>query len=182
MPRRHLCEWSLQIITLQSRESPFTHSRSSLAAQLPCCYTLLFLSQTACPRLIAGQIRSWTANQFTTVFGTRRVGEWKQPSSTDRRRVYVLYTSKKKGWRTATARLGGAAISTKLTRPNDPSGRMSRGEAPERAGGVLVFVRFGSLGRVDAVETARYPSDWVLCVRGRGSQTTRRGMSCAMKI
>ena len=50
---------------------------------------------------------------------------------------------------------GERAVSLNTTRPNDPSGRMRRGEAPERAGEVLVFVRPGSLGRVDLVELGR---------------------------
>ena len=52
---------------------------------------------------------------------------------------------------------------TQVIRPNqhdsnDTSGRVSRGEAPERAGEVLVLVGFGSLGRDDLVESPDYGS------------------------
>ena len=53
---------------------------------------------------------------------------------------------------------GSGQFLPNATRPNDPSDRMSRGEAPERAGEVLVFVRSGSLGCADLVEAAGSPS------------------------
>ena len=52
---------------------------------------------------------------------------------------------------------GERAVPTNTTRPDDPSSWMRRGEAPERAGEVLVSVGSGSLGRVGWVETAGSP-------------------------
>ena len=53
---------------------------------------------------------------------------------------------------------GEVAVSTSTTRPNEPSGRMSRGEAPERAGEALVLVASGSLRCVDLAKSAGSPS------------------------